>query len=111
MKNVAWIKAAKKDFEKFPKAVQDRMLDALAVASYGQKADIAKPMKGLGSGILEIALRYQSDAYRVIYAVQIGREIWVIHAFQKKSPKGIATAKKDIDLIQSRLRLLKEMKP
>ena len=72
MREIAWIRAALKDFRKFPKAVQDRMLDALAVASFGQKADLAKPMKHLGSGVMEIALPYRSDAYRVVYAVQLG---------------------------------------
>lgn len=109
MREIAWIKAAQKDFRKFPKAVQDIMLDALAIAGFGQKADLAKPMKQLGSGVMEIALPYRSDAYRVIYAVQIGDAIWVVHAFQKKSTKGIATPKKEIDLIKARLRQIREM--
>ena len=79
------------------------------MAAEGQKADIAKPMKGLGSGVFEIAFRYRSDAYRVIYAVQIGEAIWVIHTFQKKSKTGIKTPKTDIDLIRSRLTRLKEI--
>lgn len=109
MKEIAWIKAAQKDFRKFPKAVQERMLDALAVASFGQKADVAKPMKHLGSGVMEIALPYRSDAYRVVYAVQIGDAIWVVHAFQKKSTAGIATPKKETDLVKARLKQIREM--
>lgn len=109
MREIAWIKAALKDFGMFSEAVQDRMKDALAIASFGQKADIAKPMKGMGSGVFEIALPYRSNAYRAIYAVQLGDAIWVIHAFQKKSTKGIATPQKDIDLINARLKRLKEM--
>lgn len=85
------------------------MKDALAIASMGQKADIAKPMKGLGSGVFEIALPYRTDAYRAIYAVQLGDAIWVVHAFQKKSTKGIATPQKEIELIQARLKRIKEM--
>jgi len=111
MKEIAWVKAAHKDFGKFPKAVQDRMLDALAIAQFGQKADIAKPMKGLGSGVMEIALPYRSDAFRVVYAVQIGDVIWVVHAFQKKSTRGIATPKKEVELIKSRLKQIMEMEP
>jgi phage-related protein len=72
MKNVYWIKAADKDFRKFPMAVQETMLDALAIAAEGQKADAAKPMKGLGAGVFEIALSYKTDAYRAVYAVQLG---------------------------------------
>ncbi|MFS8145551.1 type II toxin-antitoxin system RelE/ParE family toxin [Rhizobium sp. BR 249] len=109
MKEIAWVKAALKDFGDFPQAVQDRMKDALAIAGMGQKADIAKPMKGLGSGVFEIALPYRTDAYRAIYAVQLGDAIWVVHAFQKKSTKGIATPQKDVELIQARLKRIKEM--
>ena len=61
-----------------------------------------KPFKGVGSGILEIALRYASDAYRVVLAVQIGKRLYVLHAFQKKSKKGIETPKRDVDLIKKR---------
>jgi len=56
----------------------------------------------------EIALAYQSDAYRTVYAVKLGEDIWVVHAFQKKSTKGIKTPKREIDLIRSRIRQLKE---
>ena len=57
----------------------------------------------------EIALSFRSNAYRVIYAVQLGDEIWVVHAFQKKSTQGIKTPKREIDLVKDRLRRLKEM--
>ncbi len=84
------------------------MLRALTVAAEGSKSDIAKPMKGLSSGVYEIALAYRSDAYRTIYAVKLGEDIWVIHAFQKKSTKGIKTPKGEVDLIRSRISRLKE---
>ncbi len=71
--------------------------------------DIAKPMQGLGSGVFEIALPFRSNAFRVVYAVQLGEEIWVIHAFQKKSTQGIRTPKHEIDLIRDRLKRLKEL--
>ena len=85
------------------------MLEALTVAAEGQKAHIAKPMKGLGAGVLEIALRYRSDAYRAVYAVELGEAIWIIHAFQKKSKTGIKTPKHEVDLIRERLKRLKEV--
>ena len=69
----------------------------------------AKPMRGMGSGVFEIALPFRSDAYRVVYAVQIGEEIWVIHALQKKATRGIKTPKREVDLIKDRLRRLKEI--
>ncbi len=65
-------------------------------------------MKGLGSGVFEIAVRHKKNAYRVVYAVQIDEDIWVIHAFQKKSKTSIATPKQDIKVIRDRLKRLKE---
>ena len=78
-------------------------------AILGGKADIAKPMKGLGSGVFEIALPYRGNAFRVVYAVQIGADLWVVHVFQKKSTQGIKTPKHEIDLINDRIKRLKEM--
>ena len=66
-------------------------------------------MKGLGSGVFEVTLPYRGDAFRVVYAVQIGDEIWVIHAFKKKSNEGIKTPKHEIDLVKERLKKLKEI--
>ncbi|MCU1340247.1 MAG: hypothetical protein JWO19_5828 [Bryobacterales bacterium] len=66
-------------------------------------------MHGMGSGVFEIALPYRGDAFRVVYAVQLADEIWVVHAFQKKSRQGIKTPKREIDLIKDRLKRLKEM--
>jgi len=63
----------------------------------------------MGSGVFEIALAFRGNAFRMVYAVQLGQDIWVMHAFQKKSTRGIKTAKSEIDLIQDRLRRLKEM--
>ena len=108
---VSWIKAAWKDFNKFPAAAREQIEDALTLAAEGSKADIAKPMKGLGAGVFEIASRYRTDAYRAVYALQAAADTWVIHAFQKKAHKGVKTPRKDIDVIQQRLRRLrKELK-
>jgi phage-related protein len=105
---ISWIRAARKEFEKFPEEAQSICLTALTVAAEGGKADIAKPMQGLGSGVFEIGLPFRGDAFRVVYAVRIGADLWVIHAFQKKSKQGIKTPKHEIDLIADRLRRLKE---
>jgi phage-related protein len=110
-RSISWIKAALKDFRTFPEGAQSICLAALTMAAEGGKADIAKPMHGLSSGIFEAALRFRGEAFRVVYAVQLGEEIWVIHAFHKKSKRGISTPKPDIDLIQERLKRLKEMLP
>jgi phage-related protein len=106
---ISWIKAARKDFEEFPEGAQVEILRALTIAAEGQKADIAKPMKGLGAGVFEVALAWRGDAYRAVYAVQLGRDIRVVHAFQKKSKTGVKTSKQEIDLIKARLNRLKEM--
>ena len=106
---VSWIKAALKDFESFPEGARSRCLTALTIAAEGGKADIVKPMKGMGSGVFEIALPLRGDAFRVIYAVQIAEEIWVVHAFKKKSTQGIKTSRQDVDLIKDRLKRLKEI--
>jgi phage-related protein len=63
---------------------------------------------GFGSGVLEIALAYRSDAFRIVYAVQFADEVWVVHAFQKKSKHGIKTPKHEIDPVKDRLKRLKE---
>ncbi len=107
-RRVSWIKAAEKQFRKFPPVVQSRMAAALQLALRVEKADFAKPMAGLGSGVFEIALPYFSDAYRAIYAVRIGDDIWVVDAFKKKSKQGIKTPREDIDRIKQRLKLLRE---
>jgi len=106
---ISWIKAARKDFEKFPKEAQTICLTALTIAAEGGKADIVKPLLGLGSAVFEVALPYRGNAFRVVYAVQLGDDIWVVHAFQKKSTQGIKTPKHEIDLIEDRLKRLKEM--
>jgi len=92
-----------------PGRAQAICLAALTIAAEGGKADIAKPMKGLGSGVLEIALPYRGNAFRVVYAVQLGEDLWVLHAFQKKSTQGIKTPQREIDVIRDRLKRLKEM--
>jgi phage-related protein len=105
---IAWIKAARKDFAEFPKGAQDDAIDALSAVAEGAMPSVAKPLAGLGVGVMELALRHRGDAYRVVYALQIGPDIWVIHAFQKKSKAGIKTPKADIDLVRERLKRLKE---
>ena len=106
---VFWLKPALREFGKFPDGAQSICLTALTIAAEGGKADIAQPLHGLGSGVLEIALPFDGDAYRVVYAVQLGSDIWVLHAFQKKSTQGIKTPQREIDLIKDRLKRLKEI--
>lgn len=106
---ISWIRAALKEFETFPEGARSICLAALTIAAEGGKADIVKPIQGMGSGVLEIALPFRGDAFRVVYALQLAEEIWVIHAFQKKSTQGIKTPQRELDLIKDRLKRLKEM--
>ena len=106
---ISWINAARKSFGAFPDGAQSICLSALTIAAEGGKADIAKPMIGLGSGVFEIALPFRGNAFRVVYAVQLGVDLWVIHAFQKKSTHGIKTPRQEINLIKDRIKRLKEM--
>ena len=105
---ISWIKAARKNFEQFPEDVQSDMRDALTLAAEGQMSGKAKPFKGLEGGVFEIASRHRGDAFRAIYAVKIDADIWVIHAFQKKSKSGVKTPRAEIDVIRERLKRLKE---
>jgi phage-related protein len=102
LRPVVWLGNSKKNLRGFPDGAQKLPDDELQLIQFGGMPKDAKPFKGVGSGVLEIALRYASDAYRVVLAVQIGRRIYVLHAFQKKSKKGIETPKPEVDLIEKR---------
>src|SRR3954465_6426828 len=92
----------------FPKGAKKLVGDELQLIQFGGMPKDAKPFKGVGSGVFEIALRYDADAYRTVLAVRLGGRIYVLHAFQKKSKKGIATPKQDVDLIKQRYAEAKE---
>jgi phage-related protein len=109
LRSISWVKAARKDIEAFPARALDRALDALTIVADGGAPDIAKPLAGLGSGVWELAIKERGDAYRVVYALQLGDDIWVVHAFQKKSTTGISTPRHEIDLVRARIKRLKEM--
>jgi phage-related protein len=108
-RTVVWMGNSKENIRDFPKGAQKLLGDELQLIQFGGMPKDAKPFKGVGSGVLEIALRYASDAYRVVLAVQIGRRIYVLHAFQKKSKKGIETPKRDVDLIRKRYAEAREL--
>ena len=104
---IGWVRAARRAYEAFPAPVRDRVNTALTIVAEGGKADIAKPLKGLEPGVMQIAVRYRTDAWRVVYVAELVGSLWVVHAFQKKSKTGIATPKSEIDLVKTRLRRLK----
>ena len=106
---VRWMGNSKKNLLKFPSEVQKIIGDELQFIQFGGMPKDAKPFKGVGSGVLEIAVKYDKEAYRTVVAVQLGNYIYVLHAFQKKSKKGISTPKEDVDLIKQRLANAKEI--
>jgi len=108
---ISWVPGARKAFSRFPPHAQARVFDALTSAADGGKSDHAKPLVGFGSGVFEIAVSHQGDAFRAVYAVQIADAIWVVHAFQKKSTRGIQTPRRELDVIRQRIARLRESTP
>jgi phage-related protein len=88
----------------FPRRSRKTWGNALGIAQFGGTAPTAKPWKGLGPGVLEVVESHDGNAYRAVYTVRFEKAVYVLHAFQKKSPSGIRTAKRDVDLIAERLR-------
>ena len=103
-----WVGSSKRDFLDFPDAVKGDMGNALGLAQFGGTAPTAKPWKGLGPGVLEIAESREGNAYRAVYTVRFPNTVYVLHAFQKKSPSSIRTAKRDIELVARRLKLAQQ---
>ena len=98
-----WEGSSKRDFKRFPEAVQKDMGVALFVVQLGGTPPSAKPWKGLGPGIYELVEDHRGDAYRAVYALLAGR-VHVLHAFQKKSKSGIKTPRADVELVGARLK-------
>src|SRR5665213_1067010 len=103
-KPLDWVGSSKKDFLGFPEPVKDEMGNALGLAQFGGKHPSAKPWKGHGSGVFEVVDDHDGDTYRAVYTVRFKEVIYVLHAFQKKSVKGIKTARIDVDLVERRLK-------
>src|ERR1700694_2161273 len=95
-KRLFWIGSSLGDLLAFPEAVKDKVGSALSVAQFGGKHPSAKPWKGAGPGVFEIVEDHRGDAYRAIYTVRFADSVYVLHAFQKKSPTGIRTPRRDV---------------
>ena len=109
LKPVEWISSSRNDLRKFPEEVQQMMGFALYLAQLGKKHPDAKPLKGFkGSGVLEVVEDFDGDTFRAVYTVKFEGIVYVLHAFQKKSKRGIATPKQDMELIEMRLKRAKE---
>jgi phage-related protein len=100
-----WVGSSKRDFLAFPERVRHELGNALGLAQFGGKHPKAKPWKGQGPGTFEVVEDYDGDTYRTVYTVRFREVVYVLHAFQKKSPRGSRTARTDIDLIARRLKV------
>jgi len=107
-KPLFWVASSLNDLLAFPEKVQKKIGAALSLAQFGGKHPSAKPWKGAGSGVFEIVEEYRSDAYRAIYTVKFADAVYVLHAFQKKSPSGIRTSRRDVELVTQRLKLAQQ---
>ena len=108
-KPVEWVASSRDDLREFPKDVRRVMGQAIDDAEHGHEHPSAKALKGFGGrGVLEIVDDFDGDTYRAVYTVKFAGVIYVLHAFQKKSKKGIATPQRDIDLIKARLKRAEE---
>ena len=106
---IIWMGDSRKHILEFPAEARKLIGDELQLIQFGEMPKDAKTFKGAGPGIIEIALKYDNEAYRCVQAVQLGEKIYVLHAFQKKSKRGIATPKKDVDLIKKRYQEAREL--
>ena len=102
LRPLIWMGNSRKNIRDFPEQARASVGYALQLVQAGETPIDAKIFKGVGSGVYEIVKRYDTDTYRVIYAVKIGKNVYVLHAFQKKSKQGIKTPQADIDLVKQR---------
>ena len=109
VRDLTWVGDSREQVRSFPQTARRIVGEALRFAQQGEKHPKAKPLRGIGSGVLEIVARYDTDTYRAVYAVRISETIYVLHAFQKKSTRGSRTPKKEIDLIRQRLNRVRAM--
>jgi phage-related protein len=107
-KPLFWIGSSLNDLLAFPEAVKDEIGTALSVAQFGVKHPRSKPWKGTGPGVFEVVEDHRGDTYRAIYTVRLKDAVYVLHAFQKKSPSGIKTPRRETELIAQRLKLAQQ---
>jgi phage-related protein len=104
LRPVFWIGSSRRDLRAMPEGVRRDIGQALYTAQLGETDPAAKPLKGFGGArVMEIVERDRSGAYRAVYTARFDDAIYVLHAFQKKSKRGIATPKQELDLIRKRL--------
>ena len=101
---IVWVGSSRRDLRAFPREVRRDIGQSLYAAQQGETDPSAKPLKGFGGGsVIEIIAEDRGGAWRAVYTVRFAEAIYVLHAFQKKSKKGIATPNKEMNLIHQRL--------
>jgi len=104
LKPIRWIGTSLRDLRSFPREVRVDIGHALFTAQEGGIDPAAKPLKGFGgASVLEIVAAHTGNAWRAVYTVRFQDAVYVLHVFQKKSTKSIATPTREIDLIKRRL--------
>jgi phage-related protein len=104
-KQLVWVGSSRRDLRAFPPAVRRTFGVALFAVQLGETPPEAKPLRGFGgAGVLELVEDHRGDTYRAVYTVRFATAIYVLHAFQKKSKRGIATPKRELELIRERLK-------
>jgi phage-related protein len=110
LKPVSWIGNTKDDLSSFAPDVRDEVGQALFEAQKGGRHSSVKPLSGYGdASVLEVVSDYSGDTFRVVYTVRWPEQIYVLHVFQKKSKSGSKTPKREMDLIDARLKRLAEL--
>jgi len=109
-KELVWVGSSRDDLRAFPEEVRQVMGFALYEAQRGAKHVSAKPLRGFkGAGVLEVTDDFDGDTFRAVYTVRFSDTVYVLHAFEKKSKRGISTPKREVDLIRDRLKLAREL--
>lgn len=106
LKRLRWVGRSKEELDAFPGPARREAGYALYLAQIGMKAAKAKPLRGFGgAGVLEVVADHDGNAYRAVYTVKFAEAVYLLHAFQKKSKKGIATPRSHLQIVKQRLKL------
>jgi phage-related protein len=108
LRPLRWIASSRDDLSEFPDKVRYQFGHELFLAQIGEHPPSAKPLKGVGSGVVELVEDHDSDTYRAVYTVRLATAVYVLHAFKKKSKQGIKTPLRDVELIKKRLKAAEE---
>ena len=110
LKPVIWVGSTRKDLREFPEPVQDHVGYALYAAQRGSRHRDTKTLSGFsGAGVVEVVTDFRGDTFRAVYTVRFAGAVYVLHTFQKKSKTGRETPRRDLELIEQRLREAEEI--